>query len=120
MKNALVLLLVVKTYAFVLPSGVLARQPLPDVYLDAERDAKHDIRSGSWFAFGFFCGGIGVLSAYLSSPSPDPMRLVGKSPYYVDAYVQIYESVAKKQRLKSSVLGCLTVSVLSIWFVLGD
>ena len=114
MKNALVLLLVVLFVS--LPSVVLARQPLPDVYLDAERDAKHDIRSGSWFAFGFFCGGIGVLSAYLSSPSPDPMRLVGKSPAYVDAYVQIYESVAKKQRLKSSVLGCLTLSAFSTFY----
>lgn len=97
MKNALVLLLVVLFVS--LPSVVFAKQPLPDVYLDAERDAEHDIRSGSWFAFGFFCGGIGVLSAYLSSePSPDPMRLVGKSPVYVQSYMWIYGPVAKKRR----------------------
>ena len=122
MKNALVLLLVVLFVS--LPSVVFARQPPPEEYVKAELDAKRDvelsIRSGSWFVFGFFCGGIGVLSAYLTSPSPDPTRLVGKSPYYVDVYVQIYESVAKKRRLKSSVLGCLTLSVLSILFVLGD
>ena len=122
MKKSILLLVVVLFVS--LPSVVFARLPPPKEYVKAEFDAKSDvelsIRSGSWFAFGFFCGGIGVLSAYLSSPSPDPTRLVGKSPYYVDAYVQIYESVAKKRRLKSSVLGCLTLSILSILFVLGD
>lgn len=115
MKNALVLLLVVLFVS--LPSVVFAKQPLPEEYVKAELDAKRDVElsisSGSWFAFGFFCGGIGVISAFLSSPSPDPTRLVGKSPAYVDYYVQIYESIAKERRLKSSVAGCLATSVLS-------
>ena len=116
MKNALVLLLVVLFVS--LSSVVFAKAPvLREADIDARHDAELDVSSGSWFAFGFFCGGIGVLSAYLSSePSPDPMRLVGKSPVYVQSYMWIYGPVAKKRRLKSSVLGCLTMSVLSILY----
>ena len=113
MKNLLVLLSLVVLFVS-LPSVVFAKAPvLSEADLDARRDAELAISSGTWFAFGFFCGGIGVLSAYLSSPSPDPGRLVGKSPAYVDAYVQVYKSVAKERRVKSSVVGCLTQSALT-------
>ena len=115
MKNALVLLLLVVLFVS-LPSVAFAKLPLPEEYVKAELDAKRDVElsisSGSWFAFGFFCGGIGVLSAYLSSPSPDPMRFVGKSPVYVESYMWICGPAVKERRLKSSVLGCLTMSVL--------
>ena len=74
---------------------------------DAKRDAELAISSGSWFAFGFFCGGIGVISAFLTSSSADPGRLVGKSPGYVDTYVRVYKSVARERKLKSSIIGCL-------------
>ena len=115
MKNALVLLLVVLFVS--LPSVVFAKAPpLREAARDAERDAEHDIRSGSWFAFGFFCGGIGVLSAYLSSPSPDPGRLVGKSPAYVESYMWIYGPAVKERRLKSSIAGCLTMSAFSTFY----
>ena len=115
MKHAVVLLLVVLFVS--LSSVVFAKAPpLREAARDAERDAEHDIRSGSWFAFGFFCGGIGVLSAYLSSPSPDPMRLVGKSPVYVESYMWIYGPAVKERRLKSSVLGCLTMSAFNTFY----
>ena len=90
-----------------------AKDDFAKAEVDARRDAELAISSGSWFAFGFFCGGIGVISAFLSSPSPDATRLVGKSPAYVGAYARVYESVAKERRLKSSVVGCLATSVLS-------
>ena len=119
MKNQLVLLSLVVLFVS-LSSVVLARLPLhPRADFDAERDAELAISSGTWFAFGFFCGGIGVLSAYLSSPSPDPGRLVGKPPAYVDAYVQVYKSVAKERRVKSSVVGCLTQSALTTLAILA-
>ena len=114
MKNLLVLLSLVVLFVS-LPSVVFAKAPvLSEADLDARRDAELDVSSGSWFAFGFFCGGVGVLSAYLSSPpSPDPMRLVGKSPAYVQSYGWIYGPVAKERRVKSSVVGCLTQSALT-------
>ena len=116
MKSQLVLLSLVVLFVS-LSSVVLARLPLhPEADFDAERDAELAISSGSWFVFGFSYGGIGVISAVLSSPSADPGRLVGKSPAYVDAYVQVYKSVAKDRRLKSSILGCLAMLVLRILY----
>lgn len=111
MKMQLALLLVVVLLAS-LPSVVLARLPLPpEIVLDATREAKR--YSGTWFAFGFSYGGIGVLLAYLTPSSPDPeriaARIAGKPPSYVDDYVHIYKDVARKQKLKSSIIGC------SIW-----
>ena len=128
MKNALVLLLVVLFVS--LPSVVFAQPPLSAVQSgetsqaastaettakddfakaesDARRDAELAISSGSWFAFGFFCGGIGVISAYLTSSNADPTRLLGKSSAYVDTYVRVYKSVARERKLKSSIIGCL-------------
>ena len=80
---------------------------------DAKRDADVQIGSVSWFAFGFFCGGIGVLAAALTSSSADPSRLIGKSPSYVNAYTTAYRSVAKRRKLNSSLVGCLTQSALT-------
>ena len=117
MKSQLVLLSLVVLFVS-LSSVVFAKEPvLREADIDARHDAELDVSSGSWFAFGFFCGGIGVLSAYLlSEPSPDPGRLVGKSPVYVESYMWIYGPVAKKRRLKSSVLGCLTMSAFSTFY----
>ena len=124
MKIQLALLLVVLFVS--LPSVVFSQPPLSAVQSgetsqtaptaeeeyakalrDAKRDADYHISSGSWFAFGFFCGGIGVIAAAITSSSADPARLIGKSPGYVDAYVEAYRSAAKERKLRSSILGCL-------------
>ena len=122
MKNLLVLLSLVVLFVS-LPSVVFAKQPPTEEYVKAELDAKRDaelaISSGTWFAFGFFCGGIGVISAALSSPSPDPTRLAGKSPGYVETYVRLYRSIAKERRVKSSVAGCLTQSAITTFAILA-
>ena len=71
--------------------------------LDARRDAENHISSGSWFAFGFFCGGIGVISAYLMSDVT--MQVVGRSSAYVETYARVYKSVARERQLKPSIIG---------------
>ena len=124
MKIQLALLLVVLFVS--LPSVVFSQPPLGAVQSgetsqiaptageeiakaqrDAKRDAELHVSSGTWFAFGFFCGGIGVLSAAVSSSSADPTRLMGQSPVYVNAYTNAYRSAAKDRKLKSSIIGCL-------------
>ena len=86
---------------------------------DAERDAELSVGQGSWFAFGFFCGGFGVIFATLSSSNADPLRLAGKSPSYVNAYVTTYKSRTKKRKVNSSVAGCLTQSALTTLAILS-
>lgn len=109
MKMQLALLLLVVLLASLL-SVVLARMPLdPEIVLDATRDAQRDISAHTWFAFGLSYGGISVLLAYLTPDNPDPARIAGKPPDYVDEYVYIYKDVTRKRKLKSSILGC------SIW-----
>ena len=140
MKNQLVLLSLVVLFVS-LSSVVFAQPPLRAVQsgetsqaastgetvkddfaraaADAKRDAEFATSSGTWFAFGFFCGGIGVISAVLSSPGADPGRLVGKSPGYVETYVRLYRSIAKERRVKSSVVGCLTQSAITTFAIIA-
>lgn len=112
-----------------LPSVVFAQPPLSAVhsgemsqtaptaeeeYAKAQRDAKRDadihVSSGTWFAFGLFCGGIGIITAAIRSSNADPAQLVGKSPVYVATYVNTYRSAARERKLKSSATGCATQS----------
>ena len=124
MKHALVLLSLVVLFVS-LPSVVFAQPPLRAILsgetsqaastvgtveeeaaqaeLDARRDAENHISSASWFAFGFFCGGIGVISAYLMSDVT--MQVVGRSSAYVETYARVYKSVARERQLKSSIIG---------------
>ena len=137
MKIQLALLLLVVLFVS-LPSVVFSQPPLGAVQsgetsqpaptaaeeyatalLDAKRDADFHISSGSWFAFGFFCGGIGFIAAAITSSNPDPARLMGKSPGYVNAYTTAYKSAARQRKLTSSAAGCVTNSVIQglIWAV---
>ena len=95
------------------PTAETAEAEVAKAQQDAKRDADVQIGSVSWFAFGFFCGGIGVIGALITSASPDPSRLVGKSSSYVNAYTIAYRSVAKRRKLNSSLVGCLTQSALT-------
>ena len=89
------------------PAAPTAGEEIAKAQRDAKRDAELHVSSGTWFAFGFFCGGIGVLSAAVSSATADPTRLMGQSPVYVNAYTNAYRSAAKERKLKSSLIGCL-------------
>ena len=89
------------------PAAPTAEEEYAKALRDAKRDAELHISSGSWFAFGFFCGGFGVIGALITSASPDPSRLVGKSSSYVIAYTTAYKSAARARKLRSSIIGCL-------------
>ena len=95
------------------PAAPTAEEEFAKARRDAQRDADFHISSATWFAFGFFCGGIGVIAAALTSSSADPARLVGKSPFYVDAYVTHYRSAVRGRKLKSSITGCVTQSIIT-------
>lgn len=78
----------------------------------AERDAKADTSSGAWFFLGCLLGGIGVIIAYVSEPSPPPARLIGKSPEWVIVYSAAYKSAGKSSQGQSAIVGCLVMTAI--------
>ena len=55
------------------------------------------------------CGGLSFLGIYYAKPSKPPSeRFIGKSPEYVKAYMAVYTSKARSNRIKSAAAGTAT------------
>lgn len=89
------------------PVIVTAQEDTTSTCQTAKNDAKENHGSGGYQAAGFFCGIFGFILATASDPKTPAARLVGKSPEYVSIYSNCYESVAKKQNVKSACGGWL-------------
>ena len=115
-----------------MPLLVIAQQSpiVLDARLAAERDAKVDVNQLNWRLFGFgmaFIGGgcllgtLSVASAYTHQPTPPQGRFLGKSPEYILAYTNAYESKARRLQVESAAIGCIAGSVtaasLVIWYL---
>ena len=84
----------------------------------AERDVKADFRNHerlSWFTLGLGCNACGFAAAYFADAQPPVDRLLGKSPDYVNFYVDTYESELQKNRMIYAGAGC----VLSLGIILA-
>lgn len=79
---------------------------LSQARMQAEIDAKRDVKAAVWFIIG--CAGslIGLLIAQVITPSPPQAALVGKSPEYVAAYTDVYVRKVKSIRTNYSLYGC--------------
>ena len=91
----------------------------------ARDDASTDVRTAAtidtclWLSGGFglgvgggcLLGVFGIVGAYFYQPSPPPMRLVGKPPEYIDAYVARYKSTRNDVALSGAGLGCIAGAV---------
>ena len=109
---------------FSLPFGSLAQnsaeigEEVAAARAAAERDAVADVSGvtqGLWFAFGVMLGGLPILLAALERPTPDPMRLAGKSPNYITAYTDFYRKAARTRKVTASGTGCLVA--LGLYFL---
>jgi hypothetical protein len=92
--------------------------------MKGKKDAMGDVNKICWLGAGVTIIGFGVAMIWQSS-EPDPAGFVGKSPEYVRAYTESYNSRVKKEQIIYSALGCagtvLTVTMLVlISDVLGD
>jgi hypothetical protein len=76
--------------------------------IDGRADAVANISGILWFFAGFFLTWIGIILGYVLSPSPDGARLVGKSPGYVQAYTDAYQSEGRSVQGIHAVYGCVT------------
>jgi hypothetical protein len=88
------------------------------------RDAMGDVSKICWLGAGATIIGFGVAMIWQSS-EPDPAEFVGKSPEYVKAYTESYNSRVKREQIIYGSLGCagtvLTITMLVLVSdVLGD
>ena len=81
---------------------------------DGKADANANLSGVLWFVAGFFLSWIGILLGYLLAPSPDGVRLIGKSPTYVTAYTTSYQSEGKSFQGIHAVYGCVTSAVIEL------
>ena len=117
---------------FSMPLLVSAQQSpvVLEAQLAAERDAKADVNQLNWRLFGLgmaFIGGgcilgpVAVASAYVHLPTPPAGRFIGKSPEYILAYTEAYESKARRLQVESAVVGCIGGSAaaasLTLWYL---
>lgn len=91
-----------------------------DARAQGEADAESEVNKMAWVGIGFLLGLVGVIIAYAVTPTPPQARLIGKSPEYVTAYTQAFQSKAKSIQGTQSVVGCLVGTALSIgcWLVI--
>ena len=60
---------------------------------------------------GCLLGSVGIVAAGFYEPSPPPMRLVGKSPEYIDAYVVHYKAERTRSAVNGACLGCIAGAI---------
>lgn len=84
---------------------------------DGERDAHAAVNKPLWFAAGCLGGCIGVGVAYLMSPNPPALVLLGKSPEYAAAYTDAYKARAKSDQRKWAWYGCGTYAVAYLLYI---
>lgn len=124
--------LIMALLIFSMPLLVCAQQNpvVLQARLAAQRDAEAVVNQLNWRLFGFgmaFIGGgcllgtLSVASAYTHRPTPPQGRLIGKSPEYILAYTDAYESKTRRLQVESAAIGCIAGSVaaasLVIWYL---
>jgi uncharacterized membrane protein YgcG len=93
----------------------LQAQETEDYYMakvNAESAANRDVSKACWFGAGMTIIGSGVALMWHSS-SPDPVAFAGKSPEYIRAYSDAYNSRVKKIQTFYSCLGCGTTLTMA-------
>jgi hypothetical protein len=84
---------------------------------NAESAANRDVSKACWFGAGMTIVGSGAALIWHSS-SPDPVAFAGKSPEYIRAYSDAYNSRVKKIQSFYSCLGCATTITMASFAVL--
>lgn len=87
-----------------------------DICETAMQDASNDIDTDRnfclWCTSGCLLNLIGVGIAYLYKPTPPRERLIGKSPQYVEKYLECYRYKARSIQVNNAYLGFVLMNVL--------
>jgi hypothetical protein len=78
-----------------------------EAQMAAERDAKANTSGCLWFTAGCLGGVLGLIVAYVYTPSPPASMFIGKSPEYVAYYTDFYRATAKSIQTSKALTGCL-------------
>jgi len=78
-----------------------------DACLQAQLDAQSKVNGTIWLGAGCLFGLLGVGAAYLITPTPSAVALLGKSPDYVAVYTDCYADEGRSIQTKNAWLGCL-------------
>jgi len=109
-------LLIYLAISLILPVQLLADEELYQntAKNEAERAADADVNEACWIGAGMTLIGAGIAMMWHSS-SPDPAAFAGKSPEYIRAYTDAYNSRVRRIQTTYSFIGCgvsLTVSCI--------
>jgi hypothetical protein len=116
MKFLRICLLLYLAETIILPPQLFATEEL-DIYTakeEAEKVADKNVNKTCWFGGGFFMNLLAVGAALIWSSSPDPAALAGKSPEYIRAYINAYNSRTKRIQITYSSLGCTLSTTLVV------
>ena len=94
----------------VMPSLSLAQRENPAItkaITEGELNAKIQINTFSWFAWGYVGGPITVAVATFYKPPPPAGLLLGKSSGYIEAYTKAYKAKTRSLRFKYATIGCI-------------
>jgi len=105
MKSLKICLLLYLALSLLIPTQLLASEELDqyEVKSEAGRDASRNVNKACWVGAGMTLIGTGIAMMWHSS-SPDPAVFVGKSPEYIRAYTDAYNSRVKRIQTVYSLL----------------
>jgi hypothetical protein len=100
------------TLAVLLVVTPLFAQQEMNEFLVGKRDGQQDAEGNRlWFLAGFL-GVVGLLLAYVVEPDVPTGHLIGKSPQYVQGYIEGYQKKARNKNMTYAAYGWITETVL--------
>jgi hypothetical protein len=84
--------------------------------LAGQMDGKANTNGVLWLGAGCLFELVGLAAAYLYTPNPPAMRLLGKSPEYVAAYTDAYGEGAKNVQTSNAWIGCIASTLVTAGF----
>jgi len=106
----------------VYPATVLAAEEegtAAEATLAGQADGQANTNGTLWLGAGCLLQVTGLAAAYLYTPNPPAMRLLGKSPEYIAAYTDAYGDAAKRVQTSNAWIGCVVTGlVVTAYYVL--
>lgn len=80
---------------------------------DAEKDAKKDSKL-LFLLIGFFLPLIGILISIIYKPKPNTSRFIDRTAEYIQAYLNEYTRLKRKDNMQYAILGTACIILLSL------
>ena len=103
----------------VYPATVLANEgegTAAEGAVAGQMDGKANTNGILWLGAGCLFELLGVAAAYVITPNPPAMRLLGKSPEYVAAYTDAYGDAGKSVQTNNAWIGCIASTLVYTGF----